>query len=508
MKEEQTAAFLELKLPKLLRYALFSMAVAYLVVYLWMAYYRLRYPFDLEWIEGGMVNEVKRLLLGQSLYTAPGLSYVPFLYPPVYFYLSGLAAWIFGIGYFPLRLVSFLASLVSFTTIFLIVRAETRNAWAAILSTALFAAAFRVTGAWLDIARVDSLFLALWLLSVYFVRNRTSLRYAILSGLLAGLAYLTKQTALVACVPILIFLFWCNWKYALTCLAAAALLVGLTTLVLNYASAGWYSYYVFGLLSQQTEWLPQEFVSFWVADLLVHIPLASLFTASFLLGRPKAPDRQTILQWLSILAGALAGSFITRVKIGGYDNVLLLAYAGLAILFGLGLAGLSSLAKQARSDLRGRLEIMILLACLVQFIILFYNPFAQIPTKADLEAGNRLVNMLAEVKGTVFVPDHSYLPALAGKDTYANNSAIWDVLRGDAQTKGKQLLSADIQDAIRRQRFDEIVVDGDLDLYWCCNGIEQTYTRVGAVFQDPNVFYTVTGDKKRPTTIYIANRLK
>ena len=508
MWEEKTTSFIDLKLPKLLRVALFSIAVAYLVVYLWMAYYRLRYPFDLEWIEGGMVNEVKRLLQGQGLYTAPGISYVPFLYPPVYFYLSGLAARIFGIGYFPLRLVSFLASLVSFTTIFLIVHAETRSAWAAILSTALFAAAFRLTGAWLDIARVDSLFLALWLLSIYFVRNRSSLRYAVLSGILAGLAYLTKQTALIACIPILIFLFWCNWKYALTFLAAAVLLVGITTLVMNHASSGWYSYYVFGLLSQQTEWLPQEFVSFWVADLLVHIPLASLFAVFFLLGRPKVADRLALLQWLSILTGALAGSFITRVKIGGYDNVLLLAYAVLAILFGLGLAGLSTLVRQVRSDLSGRLEIMVLLACLVQLIILFYNPFAQIPAKADLEAGNRLVKMLSEVKGAVFVPDHSYLPALAGKDTYANNSAIWDVLRGDAQTKGKQLLSADIQNAIRQQKFAEIVVDGDLDLYWCCNGIDQYYTRVGEVFQDPAVFYTVTGDKKRPTYIYIADRLK
>ena len=39
-------------------------------------------------------------------------------------------------------------------------------------------------------------------------------------------------------------------------------------------------------------------------------------------------------------------------------------------------------------------------------------------------------------------------------------------------------------------------------------GSINTYTRVGEVFQDQTVFYTVTGDKKRPTYIYIANRLK
>jgi 4-amino-4-deoxy-L-arabinose transferase-like glycosyltransferase len=507
MSKEEAPSFISLKLPKILRYALFSITVAYLIIYLWMVYYRLRYPFDLEWIEGGMVNQVQRLLQGQSMYVAPSIHFVPFLYPPVYFYFSALAALIFGIGLFPLRLVSLIASLVSFTSIFLIVRAETKNGWAAIISAGLFAATFRVTGAWLDIARVDSLFLAFWLLFIYVVRGRKSLGLAVLAGTLAALAYLTKQTALIACVPVLAYLFWRDWKYALACLAAASLTIGITTLLMNHASAGWYSYYVFGLLSQQTEWLPQEFLSFWKDDLLVHLPIVILFATFFLLGRPK-PERLSLLQWLSILIGGLAGSFITRVKIGGYENVLLPAYAALSILFGLGLGGMLKSIQPLQRVGRGRLEVLIHTACLIQLVLLVYNPFAQIPTKADLDAGNTLVKNLSEVKGAVFLPDDSYLPALAGKSTYANNSAIWDVLRGSQQTKGKTILAADISDAIRQQSFDEIIVDADLDLYWCCNGIDQTYTRVGEVFQDQDTFYTVTGDKKRPTYIYIANRLK
>ena len=116
MSKEETASFINRKLPGLLRLALFSITAAYLVIYLWMVFYRIRYPFDLEWIEGGMVNQVQRLLHGQSMYVAPGIDFVPFLYPPVYFYFSALPALLFGIGLFPLRLVSFLASLVSFTT--------------------------------------------------------------------------------------------------------------------------------------------------------------------------------------------------------------------------------------------------------------------------------------------------------------------------------------------------------------------------------------------------------
>jgi hypothetical protein len=507
MKKEETTSFINLKLPQLLRYALFSIAVSYLIIYLWMAYYRLRYPFDLEWIEGGMVDQVQRLIHGQSMYVAPSINFVPFLYPPLYFYFSAIASLIFGGGPFPLRLVSFIASLVSFTTIFLIVRDETKNWWAALLSAGLFAATFRLTGAWLDIARVDSLFLAFWLLFIYFVRGRKSIGYSVLTGILAAMAYLTKQTALIACLPVLAYLFWCNWKYALSSLAVATLTIGITTLVLNHTSAGWYTYYVFELLSQQTEWLPQEFVSFWKDDLLIHLPIAILFALFFLVGRPKQ-NRLSLIQWLSILVGALAGTFLTRVKIGGYDNVLLPTYAVLSILFGLGLSGLLKTIKQLHDDYRGRVEVLVHIACLIQLVILFYNPFAQIPTKADLEAGNKLVKLLSDVKGEVFLPDHSYLPTLAGKRTYANESAIWDVLRGNQQTKGKALLTADLNNAIRQQTFDEIILDSDLDLTWCCVEIDQYYTRVGEVFQDKTAFYTVTGDKKRPTYIYVANRLK
>jgi hypothetical protein len=507
MKKEETSAFINLKLPQLLRYTLFSVAVAYLVIYLWIVYYRIRYPFDLEWIEGGMVNQVLRLIHGQGMYVAPSIHYVPFYYTPVYFYFSALAALVFGIGLFPLRLVSFLASLIAFTTIFLIVRRETKNWWVAILSTGLFAATFRVTGAWLDIARVDSLFLAFWLLFVYFIIGRKSSLVAVLAGILAALAYLTKQTALIVCAPILVYLFWCNWKYGLICLGTATLIIGITTLALNFTSAGWYNYYVFELLTTQTKWLPGEFISFWKDDLLVYLPLAILFTAFFFIGRPKQ-DRHSLLQWLSILAGAVAGSFITRVKIGGYVNVLLPMFAVLSILFGLGLAGILKLIRQVQADSRGRLEVLIHTACLIQLVILFYNPFAQIPTKADLQAGNRLVKMLSEVKGAVFLPDDSYLPALAGKSTFANNSAIWNILLEHQDTKGKALLTEDIRNAISQQSFDEIIVDGDIDLDWCCAGIDQYYTRVGEVFQDQTGLYTVTGDVKRPTDIYIANRLK
>jgi hypothetical protein len=345
------------------------------------------------------------------------------------------------------------------------------------------------------------------LLFVYFVWSRKTLRYAIIAGIFAALAYLTKQSALIACLPVLVFLFWRNWRRGLACFFTAGLIIGITTLVFNQTSSGWYVYYVFGLLSQQTEWIYQEFVTFWNDDLLVHVPVAILISVVFFAGRVKH-DKHAFFQWLAITTGAMAAAFFTRVKIGGYDNVLLPAYAAISILFGLGLNELLKLSRNLQVEIRNGAQGLILLACLFQLLMLAYNPFAQIPTNADLEAGKKFIQLLSNVKGEVFLPDHGYLPTLAGKQTYAHNSAIWDVLRGSQLTLGKTLLTQDLEQAIRSQVFDEIILDSDLDLDWCCVGIDQTYTRVGEVFPDQTSFYTITGDRKRPTYIYLADRLK
>jgi 4-amino-4-deoxy-L-arabinose transferase-like glycosyltransferase len=129
------------------------------------------------------------------------VNFTPFLYPPLYFYLSALAAKFTGFSFFPLRLVSFAASCVSGAAIFAIVRREAQDEFPAFIAASLFFGMFHVTGAWLDLARVDSLFLAFLLLAFYFARA-TRPSSAAFAGIFAALAFLTKQTALIACLPL------------------------------------------------------------------------------------------------------------------------------------------------------------------------------------------------------------------------------------------------------------------------------------------------------------------
>ena len=71
---------------------------------------RIAYPYDLEWMEGGMLAHAARVADGQSLYVSPSLDFIPFIYPPLYpWVVGGLSALGFPLDYPLGRAVSLLS---------------------------------------------------------------------------------------------------------------------------------------------------------------------------------------------------------------------------------------------------------------------------------------------------------------------------------------------------------------------------------------------------------------
>ena len=185
------------RLSSILKYLLILISLYFIVTYVWVVLHRIGYPFELEWMEGSMVDECRQLLSGSPLYRPPGLDYVPFIYPPGYFILSSFAMRLFGVGFFAPRLVSLLASSGSMLLLFGIVKRETRSFTAGIISAGLFAASYGATGAWMDIARVDSLFLFWVVLGLYTaIRWKRRPGGATITALIFSAAFFTKQVAL------------------------------------------------------------------------------------------------------------------------------------------------------------------------------------------------------------------------------------------------------------------------------------------------------------------------
>ena len=62
--------------PQSLRWArriVVALSALFVGLFLWAAVKRMLYPFEVEWIESGMLVSVLRILHGQGLYVAPTL---------------------------------------------------------------------------------------------------------------------------------------------------------------------------------------------------------------------------------------------------------------------------------------------------------------------------------------------------------------------------------------------------------------------------------------------------
>src|ERR1700760_1600007 len=170
--------------------------------YLFVALSRLDYPFPLEWLEGNSLVEVHRILAGQPLYPAPTVGHVPDGYSPLYFAVSAAVARVAGVSYLSLRLVSLVSSLACFAVLARLVQRETRSAAAGTAAAGVFAATYFASGTWFDVARVDSLFLALSVGGLYAARHMRGTGGAIVAGVLLAAAALTKQTGLAEAVAV------------------------------------------------------------------------------------------------------------------------------------------------------------------------------------------------------------------------------------------------------------------------------------------------------------------
>lgn len=443
-----TAAPRRDRLVEILWYLPVAAGVLFILAYAAISLVRARYPYHLEWMEGGSLHHVQWILEGHPLYARPSLLFTPYTYPPLYYYVSAGAAALLGDGFFPLRLVSVLSSLGCFGVLFLIVRRETGSAAAAVLAAALFAATFRIGGAWFDLARVDSLFLLLLLAGVYCVRFGASNRAAVAAAALLTLACLTKQTALAVIPALALGSLVLRPRWSLRFLAALAALGGLAALLLTWRYGGWFRFYVIDLPAG-LQFIDLPVSTFLRRDVLASLWIALAIGLAGLASLGWRPARRRAAAFYFLLgAGVFVAAYVGRNKLGGFLNALQPVHAYLALLLGLAAGELRAWLRRppaeaeagGRGALRQALAAGLCLAILGQLALLAYDPRLQLPSRSDRGAGDRLVALLRSVEGEVLAPEFNYLPTLAGKRAHAHAIATWDVMRSGHRELGRELL--------------------------------------------------------------------
>ncbi len=428
-----------------------------IAAYLWVALHRLGYAYELDWMEGGSVELAAQVAGGHSLYAAPSLAFVGWTYPPLYYWVVAAVAKVIGVGFEPLRLVSLLASLVAMATLGWIVVRETGSRVSGLIAAGLFAATFSISGAWFDTGRVDSMFLAITLLAVAWGRRAEGVRGGIVLGGLAFLAFFTKQTGLVALLPALVYLALARPRAGIPALLTLTALALGSTLALNAATGGWYGYYVFAELASQP-WAQPVWRSFWTEDVVGRQwPLVMLILAGgatlLWAERARVRWRWPATYYALAAAGLIVSAWLSRLHTGGYENVLMPAYAAIALLAGLihgRLTGRRS--RRVAAPLLG-------VAVLVQLALLVYPLGAQIPTAADRAAGAQLIARLRALPGPVIVLRHPWYATLAGKGALGSQEeAIHDILRSSA-TRGSRALRSSLSHALDADHVQAVVLD-------------------------------------------------
>jgi hypothetical protein len=372
------------------------------------------------------------------------------------------------------------------------------------VAACLFAATFRISGAWFDIARVDSLFLFLLLAGLYAFDSPAVLVRSLVAPLLLFLSAFTKQPALIVAIALSVVTLLTRQGFervAFPCVFGT-LFAG-SFLIMNALTDGWYQYYVFEMPGQHS--IESVYLlGFWTGDIAGNVAIAlgfCLFGAWSLVRERSAPGvPQRIVADVCILGSLFVVSYLSRIHSGGYNNVLMSVYAGIAIYFGIGLnAALDAVLK---ADGRGSgARLAILGAAILQFLWLFYWPQLQVPSRADREQGERILQRVAEIPGEVYWSDHPWYLQMIDKPTQAQEMAIFDVVRASGSAQWRQLLEGEMAAVVAEGRYAAFVFDFQ-DFPHRVPGFGDHYELVDADLSG-DAFRTVTGWDRRPRFLYV-----
>ena len=447
----------------LLRCFVVGLSLLLVCLFLYTAARRMRYPFDLEWIESGILVSVDRITHGLPLYAEPSLHYIPYLYAPLYFFVCAAVAKFTGVSFFTLRLVSTLSALATLVLLFVFVRKETRKGLAGSAAVGLFAAMYPVSGAWFDIGRVDSLFLFLFLLALFCTRYA----HPVVAAVVWVLAFQTKQSALPIAIPFLLT-YWDRARVHRVILALGSylMLAGGSILYLNHLTHGWYSFYIFGAVAG----LPgvTRLLALYVPEvLLAPVGLALVMIAAAAL---LAPVRWRTPRNVFYLLGSLLlyPAFWYVHWHRGVGNTMLAIYLWTALLFGLAVARLLRLAKEwDRAVQRPALRLagsvidpattLVLLAILAQLGAAIYGPGQYVPSPVTLQARKAFEQQVRTLPGEVYVLNHSFDDLSAAKQTFAEGEAIGAVV--DAKGPWRDRTVDEVRQAFAAHRWSAIALD-------------------------------------------------
>lgn len=442
---------------------------------------RYAYPYDLEWMEGGLLHHAWRIKGGLGIYAPPSVDFIPYLYTPLYPALLALFGGWFGLDYQLGRLLS-IFSLIGIAAVTFATMCSKRFGHArmgpavagATIALGLFAAAYPFMDGWYDLVRADTLFLYLITAGIAglprWVRTDGWAGHAKVAAgaALLALAFFAKQTGIIyvafggAIVVVL------AWRKTLTYVVVAGVIgLGFTAL-LDHTTGGWFWTYVSKIhrahdFNMDRVWKSFSLILWHFPAMTIVVVVTLIATLAATLRNRKVPaGAQPFLLWTAAFAvSTVIGAIGWGTEFAHY-NAFMPAMLHGAIAAG---AAVPALAATTRALYDGRrIELLATIAAIVAAVPLSitlleerWKPAQWIPTEVDVAAGDKLIAHLKELDGDVWVPEHPWYAKLAGKQPHVHRMGVKDVsIREPRPVEG-------LDEAIRGRAFSAILVDKNND---------------------------------------------
>ncbi len=479
-----------------------SLGSAFILLVLALSIMRLMYPYEIEWMEGAMLDHVVRILDGRPIYSAPTIDFIPWLYPPAYYYVVAEVAKIVGIGFFAGRIVSFASTLITAFLMGWMVLRITKNRIFAFLTIALYFATYHATGYYFDIVRNDAFFTAIVVVLAFLPMLLSGKIGVISTALLFVVAFLTRQQAVFFLPPLIVWFWLCDKKLGIGFTITAIALTLIAHFAIYSATHGWSTFYMFTIPSAKRadfsiirmfDAFPNFALGPFAASTIAMILLPLLFKEGgrgWLRGFFKSDTGLIVMMALA----ALAAGAMSLGNEGGDRNVMMPFAAFVLPLLPIALNKMKN-AKPAFAR-------YVYLAFLFQFVALYFNPLSGkmvIASSRQRAGGDEFMRKLRSMPGEVYIPYHGYITRQAGKASHAQLLATIDVLRVHDTTSAR--LQADLDSAFARHRFSAVIME-ESEAFRLDSVSHFTYS--GRMIAEPNVYLTRVGDAAtRPEFVFV-----
>lgn len=511
---------------------------------------RFAYPYDLEWMEGGLLAHAARLDAGQSMYPPPSMDFIPYLYTPLYPALVALLGQAVGISYQLGRAISVVSILGVIALMGLAIHAAATDrgaatrtspdasadtsadasadahgqparlaAWCgAAVAAGFFAATYPWVEGWYDLVRADALFLFMILGGLLLLRARAraghgwrgQLGVALAAAVLAA-SFFCKQTGvLYVATGGALLLVW-NWRrlpvYVLT-----AGVIGLGgTAWLDQSTGGWFWTYIYEV-HQAHDFNDDRFYKSF-AHILGKFPAMTAtvaagliaVTVSWIARRRRPAGAASMLCWTFVFAVSCLVGALGWATQWAHFNAYMPAMMTGALAAGVALPALCGAVEPwlARRSvwLRSLPAAALALACGLQLYQARWQPGVFVPTARDRAAGHALIEHIRALRadGDVYLPYHPWYARLAGQDAlFTHRMGLMDLGYGNHWTV------AGVREAFRDHRFAVVILD-NRPPGWEMPGLRQHYReerRIPADMQ-PRLY---TGAKVVPHSVWVPRR--